>query len=169
MNCINLHPNGKKCKVLVNDECDENCSAKITDPLKYMAMLEDILLYSKDNSQSCADIRKQMKDIIKRYNLQEPEEKIELSAFKDWRKVYNEELHRGDRGGSSDKDANSATSMKQKMKDNRPPECKMTKSERQKIKEELEKWEAKHGKLEKLSRSPLTRTKIDSYTGEEIK
>lgn len=166
--CLNLHQNGRKCRALVVSECPENCSAKVTDPEVYIERLLGMLDYNKNNAQSCADLRKQIAAVRKQYNIPEPEEKLELGAYKDWRKCYYEDTNRGERGGSSEKDANAATSAKQKMKDNRLQACKLTKAERERIKAETEAWEAENGKLEKLSRMPFSRNKVDSYTGEPI-
>lgn len=112
-------------------------------------MLGSLLEYSSENPQTKADLRKEMKKVI-------VENKI--GAYDEWRKCYNEELKRGKRGGGGEQDGNSA-GIKAKMKDNRPLACKWTKAERDEIRAETEKWEAEHGKLDKLSRSLLSKTK----------
>ena len=93
-------------------------------------------------------------------------EQIKIEIQKDnesqIRAVLWADQHRGTKGGSSESDSNGRAGLKQKMKDNRPVECKWNSAQREEIKTLTEQWEAEHGKLPKLSRSMLSRgTKKD--------
>lgn len=162
--CYNLKD--KRCKVLAVKGCPSNCpkgcSSRVTDPAKYIKTLRDILNYNKANPQFCAAIRREIREVQPDWTEEEDEQ------YKDWQQVYREDLNRGDRGGASESDANNKTSIKQKMKDNRPIECKQSQAERDQVKQATKEWEEEHGKLDKLSRMPYSRNKVDSYTGEPI-
>jgi len=104
----------------------------------------------------------------KRDELSKLEIELEQAGFSDWLAVYKDELRRGGGGGASEKNENREASMKQKMKDNRPQECKLTKSAKEEIKSAMVTWEEENGKLERLGRCLLSKTKVDSYTGDDI-
>lgn len=167
--CFNCHPNGRKCMALVVTECPSDCQARITDPEKYVERLEEMLYYNGKNVQSCADIRKTLNHVRKKYNIPELDSEIKEKpgAYSGLGKVYWEEVHRGEKGSHSEGNVNNQA-IKQRMKDNRPQECKMNKEQKQEIYDVTKQFEEEHGKLDKLSRSPLTRSKVDSYTGEKI-
>ena len=61
MKCLNLHPNGRKCRTLRVLDC-KNCKSKITDKSKYLEMLHQMLSYNK-NDQAKRDIKKQIEDV----------------------------------------------------------------------------------------------------------
>lgn len=96
--------------------------------------------------------------------------KIEEEERKQILEAYNEDKRRGSGGGASDSDSNNKTSIKAKMKDNRALETKSTQAQRDEYTKTLRDWEKKFGPLERLRPDDgMTRSKIDSYTGEEIK
>ena len=157
--CLNLRNN--RCEVTTNKKCPSSCAFKCTDAEAYVNNLRDLLRVNINNSTLRAQLKRRIREVCKQYNLK-PDDK-------QWKEVYYQEVHRGKRGGSSEKDTNAATSRKQKMKDNRPQECKLTVAQREELKLKTAGWESENGKLERLSRSPLSRRKKDSYTGEDIK
>ena len=152
-----LHLRGSRCSALKVRSCSKECSYRLTDPVKYLKMLLDMICYNKTNPHQVAGYRKE----IKALGIEDP--------YDGWEEVYKEEQRRGKGGGSSEGDtSNSAASMKQKMKDNRARECKLTIAQRAELKEMLTAWEEENGKLEHLGRSSMGKSKVDSYTGEEI-
>lgn len=164
-NCLNLE--GNKCKVYKDTECSLQCSGLTTDPWEYMDRLEKILHYNKDNPGIASSIRKEIKAHREKYNLPEIKEQG-VNRYAGWYEVYMEDRRRGSGGGSSESDSNAAASMKQLMKDNRIQATKNNSVKREAIKAATEAFEEKHGKLERLSKYPLSRSKVDSYTGEVI-
>lgn len=84
--------------------------------------------------------------------------------------AYREDTSRGSGGGKSESDANAATSRKAKMKDNRILDTKMRKEEREEVKQAYQEWQEETGeKLETVnSFNILSRSKVDSYTGDVI-
>lgn len=84
--------------------------------------------------------------------------------------AYREDTSRGSGGGKSESDANAATSRKAKMKDNRILDTKMRTEEREEVKQAYSQWQEESGeKLETInSFNALSRSKVDSYTGEAI-
>lgn len=169
-NCFNCSPGGKSCLALTVRGCPEKCPARITDPHKYIEKLEEMLSYNLKNNQSCATIRARIAGIRAKYKIPEPEDigiKRESGKYEGLSELYWAETHRGEKGSHSEGNVNNQA-IKAKMKDNRPQECKLNKGEKQEIYEATKKFEEENGKLEKLSRSLMTRSKVDSYTGEEI-
>ena len=164
--CLNVSDCGKRCKALKLLQCPVECFAKITDPETYIDMLGQLITANYDtNKQLIADYRKEIRGIQEKYNL--PIAALEIGKYAGWEKDYYDGLkRRPGGGGGGEKDTNPS---KPRENDNRVLETRWTKDERDKLMEETKKWEEEHGKLEKLSRSPLTRNKIDSYTGEPIK
>lgn len=131
------------------------CGSFTTDRIGVIKVLEG--LKAKAVGGSLASLEKDLKD-LKRVN------DLEI------KKAYEEDLRRGSRGSNSESDANNKTSMKQKMKDNRALETKQTEADRKAYKEALDKFQEEKGVvLDKLQPNDgLTRSNIDSYTGEEI-
>jgi hypothetical protein len=165
--CFNVSPEGRSCLALTVKACPEKCSARITDPIKYLDLLQDLLTYNSDNLNTSASLKRRITEHRNKYKLGGEENVKESGSMAGLAEAYWEDTHRGERGGQSEGNANPA-GAKQKMKDNRPQECKLTKAEKQEIYETTKKFEEEHGKLDKLGRSLLSRTKVDSYTGEEI-
>ena len=155
--CFKLR--GNRC--LAFTEKPANCWAKVTDAKIYLKELDDLIELNTGNSNFLVKLRREREAFMKEYGL--------VVTNSSWYEVYLEDRRRGCGGGSSEQDSNNKTSLKQKMKDNRPVECKESIAQnREQVKEELEKFEEEHGKLEKLSRSPVSRSKIDSYTGTKV-
>lgn len=120
----------------------------------------DMMEYAKSHGvMGGASIQRLIKD----------RKRLQLIKDEELREVYNEEIRRGSRGGSSDSDANNRTSLKQKMKDNRAQECKPSLYDVAAYKEAVAKWEMENGSLEKLRPNDgIVRSSIDSYTGDEL-
>lgn len=169
--CFNLSKNGQRCEVLKVKPCPENCTAQISDPIKYIDTLEAMIKYNSkaNNYQVVADLRKEVLSIRIKYDLFGPEfeKDPDDGKYADWREVYYAERNRRSAkgGGASENNANPS---KPRENDNRILETKWTAAERKELKEETEKWEKEHGKLPKLGYSSMSRSKIDSYTGEPI-
>lgn len=96
--------------------------------------------------------------------------RLERMMYEGLQEAYQEDKNRGTGGGQSESDSNAAASRKAKMKDNRYLDTKMTKEEREHMKQAYTDWEEEVGeKLETISPYSLTsRSKIDSYTGDVI-
>lgn len=136
------------------------CWAKQTEITLYIKELEAI----RDKSQE-ANRALHAETVVKLSRLYV---KAGIILTSDILEVYKEDKHRGHGGGSSESDSNSEASIKAKMKDNRPLECKQTKEEKKFVTEATKAWEEEYGSLEKLSKNPLSTAKIDSYTGDPI-
>lgn len=168
--CFNLSKNRQRCEVLKVKPCPENCTARVSDPMKYIDTLEAMIKYNGEtNFQMVADLKKEVLNIRIKYDLFGPEFEKDLDdgKYADWKEVYYAERNRRSAkgGGASEKNTNPS---KPRENDNRILETKWTAAERKELKEETEKWEKEHGKLPKLGYSSMSRSKIDSYTGEPI-
>lgn len=141
--CYNLDQNGK-CAAFNFMNCSKDCSARIGS-LRQLLKLYKSLVYRSDEAPYYRTKVQEIKRILA------AEEGKQIQA------AYLEDKHRGSKGGSSDSDSNSRASIKQKMKDNRPVECKLSASKREEIKAAMEEWEAENGRLPRLSRSILSR------------
>ena len=161
--------NCKKCGRFIPGACNtgrciaystlvRNCSSYTSDRLAVIKLLEGLKANCKSSNNTAESLKKDITALKRVYE-------------KELKEAYIEDTHRGTKGSNSESDANKKTSMKQKMKDNRPIECKTTVQGMMEYKEALQKFEEEKGiKLDKLQPNDgLTRNKIDSYTGEEIK
>lgn len=92
----------------------------------------------------------------------------DAGKYEGWMACYMEDRKRGEKGGASESDANRSTRMKALMKDNRPVDVKPTRVQQEEYKQALKEWEDEHGKLERLSRSSMSTSKVDSYTQEKV-
>lgn len=130
---------------------------------KHFQMLKDMLAYNeKKGSKKTVN---QLKDEISQFLTDYPDM---LPTTNDWFSAYLEDLKRGKGGGGSEQEANPGGN-KQKMKDNVSDSIRLTREQKELIKEETRKFEEENGiKLERLSRFSMSRSKIDSYTGEPI-
>lgn len=169
--CFNMHKGGKSCKALVVNECPVNCTAKITDPEKYIEMLEHLMFYNIKNGNLVSEYRKEIDSIRHSFNLDEPQYWKDLRAGKyaDWEECYYDSIKRrpGKGGGSSEKNTNAA---KPRENDNRVLDTRWKAAEREEIQELTKQWEEDNGeKLEKLGYTSMGRSKVDTYTGEPIK
>ena len=109
---------------------------------EHAKMLDKLIEYNKSNRKSLAKLRSERAYLVKCWS------KLDDGI----KSVYWEELHRGEGGGASEADANARAGMKQLMKDNRLQSTKGTIKSRAEYREELEAWEEKNGKLDRLSR-----------------
>jgi hypothetical protein len=144
--CYNLDE-GHKCMAFNNMDCSIDCPARVGSLRQLLKLYREMAYYLPSGE---ATYYWRRIDQINRIILREQDKQIKAA--------YNDSLHRGSRGGSSESDSNNRASIKQKMKDNRPTECKWNSEEREQIKTLTEEFEAEHGKLPRLSRSPLSRT-----------
>lgn len=131
---------------------------------EHLKMLMDLLTYNeRKGSKKTVN---QIKDEIELYYCDHPELR---PTTDDWYSVYLDEKRRGKGGGGSEQEANPG-GTKQKMKDNVSDSIRLTREQREHIRDETKKFEEENGiKLEKLSKFSMSRSKIDSYTGEPIK
>ena len=152
--CYNMSDDCMSCKALIVDQCPVNCWAKISDPKEYILMLEALIYANQDTGrQKVADLKREIKELEKTLRFED-----------DWKEVYYDSLKRRGKGGSSEK----FPSASKPKGDNRILETKNNLEAREKIKEATEIFEEEYGKLERLGYTSLGRSKIDSYTGEEI-
>lgn len=153
--CFNRNAKGE-CLAYTGVECCENCEARITTIQDKINLLSDLLSYARSRTDK-AELRKELDEALR---VQEAER---AGCYEDWMFCYYEDRHRGSGGGSSEHDSNRSTGMKTLLKDNRGIDTKPTKSQMVEYQEELGKWEEENGKLPKLARSSLGKSKIDSY------
>lgn len=168
--CFNLSKDGRRCEVLKVKPCPEGCTARVSDPMHYIDNLEAMIAYNgSSNYQMVADLRKEVLKVRNEYDLFGPEfeKDPDDGKYADWKEVYYAERNRRSAkgGGASENNANPS---KPRENDNRILETKWTAAEREELREETEKWELEHGKLPKLGYTSMSRSKIDSYTGEPI-
>ena len=158
--CFNRDKEGE-CLAFNVAECCPECSARIKTVDEKINLLTCLLI----RAQAKKDKRKieEELDAARRVKAAQEEGKLE-----GWMSCYLEDLHRGERGGASESDSNRKTGLKQLMKDNRAIETKPTKEQQAEYKEALQEFEEEHGKLEKLGRTSLSHSKINSYTGVPI-
>lgn len=144
--CYNID-NHNQCAAFNRMDCSVDCPARLGS-LQALKKLYQSLVHT-----SCSDLIDYKQRII------EITEEIEEEQDQQVRAAWNEDSHRGSKGGSSESDSNNRAGVKQRMKDNRLVECKLTKTEREEVKAATEKWESENGKLPRLSRSILSRGK----------
>ena len=158
--CFNRDKEGV-CLAFNVAECCPECSARIKTVDEKINLLTCLLI----RAQAKKDKRKLEEELeaARRVKAAQKEGKLE-----GWMSCYLEDLHRGEKGGASESDSNRKTGLKQLMKDNRAIETKPTKEQQAEYKEALQEFEEEHGKLEKLGRTSLSHSKINSYTGVPI-
>ena len=141
-------------------QCYEGCPARISRIEDKISLLECLI---KSSSKKLArGLREELKEA------RELQKAIQEKKYKGWMSCYLEDVHRGERGGQSEQDANNRTSLKQKMKDNRSIDVKPTQAQKAEYKEAVKTWEEEHGKLERLGRTGMSHSRVDSYTGVPI-
>ena len=145
--CYNLD-RSYKCMAYTRSDCREDCPARVG------SLRQLLKLYRSLMPRALPPDRAYYEDQIEVIK-----QELTIEEDRQIRAAYNEDMHRGSRGGSSESDSNKRAGLKQMMKDNRPQACKWTHAQRQEIKELTEEWEAEHGKLPKLSRSMLSKGK----------
>lgn len=159
--CFNRDKQGI-CLAFNKGECSEDCSARIADVDSKIDLLRCLL----SKAQAKKDRRKLEEELEA---AQLVKEAIKAKKLEGWMSCYLEDLHRGEKGGASESDSNRKTSMKQLMKDNRPVGVKPTRAQQEEYKEALHEFEEQVGeKMEKLGRTSLSHSKVNSYTGEPI-
>ena len=159
--CFNRDQRGL-CLAYNKGECSEDCSARIADVDSKIDLLRCLLA----KAQSKKDRRKLEEELDAAQKVQGA---IREGKFEGWMSCYLEDLHRGEKGGASESDSNRKTGLKQLMKDNRPVGVKPTKAQQEEYKAALHEFEEQVGeKMEKLGRTSLSHSKINSYTGEPI-
>lgn len=153
--CFNRDLNGR-CLAYTKGVCSWKCSARIANVHDKIVLLESLL----DKSQAKKDRRKIEEELEAARKVERAQLEGKLEG---WMSCYLEDLHRGGGGGASEGDSNRATAMKQLMKDNRG--VKPSREETAEYKEELTQFEEAHGKLERLGRTGMSSSRINSYTG----
>ena len=159
--CLNFFKG--KCQALKKLDCSETCWARKTNVSEHLEMLQNIIYYNglTNNHDTVWAAQAELSELCERYNIPTEGRGHPMDG---WRQVYYEDQKRGKGGGSSE--GNVHRNTKQLMKDNRILETKNNSAERQAYKEAVQQWEEEHGKLEKLGRSSMSRSKVDSYTGD---
>ena len=159
--CFNRNQRGL-CLAFNKGECSEDCPARIADVDSKIDLLRCLMA----KAQSKKDRRKLEEELEA---AQLVKEAIKAKKLEGWMSCYLEDLHRGEKGGASESDSNRKTGLKQLMKDNRPVGVKPTQAQLAEYKEALHEFEEQVGeKMEKLGRTSLSHSKINSYTGEPI-
>lgn len=159
--CFNRDKQGI-CLAFNKGECSEECPARIADVDSKIDLLKCLLA----KAQSKKDRRKLEEELEA---AQLVKEAIKAKKLEGWMSCYLEDLHRGEKGGASESDSNRKTGLKQLMKDNRSVGVKPTKAQQEEYKEALHEFEEQVGeKMEKLGRTSLSHSKVNSYTGEPI-
>lgn len=159
--CFNRDQRGL-CLAYNNGECSEDCPARIANVDSKIDLLRCLL----SRAQSKKDKRKLEEELEA---AQLVKEAIKTRKLEGWMSCYLEDLHRGEKGGASESDSNRKTGLKQLMKDNRSVGVKPTQAQLAEYKEALHEFEEQVGeKMEKLGRTSLSHSKINSYTGEPI-
>lgn len=133
------------------------CTVRTEDYTKILKEIDDMIAYNKikGNTSQLAGMKKERDKVLHQYNNQ-------------INKCYLEDKHRGSGGGGSKNEG--GREVKSLMKDNSAREVKeRMKYEREYYKDALNEFEEQHGKLDKLKPDDgVVRSKIDSYTGDEI-
>lgn len=156
--CFNRNREGR-CMAYTRAECSWECPARISNIDQKINLLHCLLA----RLQSKKDIRKMAEELEDAYQVKRA---IQEGKMEGWMSCYIEDLHRGSGGGQSESDSNRKTGLKQLMKDNRSVGVKPTKAQQEEYKEALHQFEEEIGeKMEKLGRTSLSHSKVNSYTG----
>lgn len=158
--CFNRDKEGV-CLAFNVAQCCPECSARIRTVDEKINLLICLLV----KAQAKKDKRKLEEELDAARMVKAAQD---AGKMEEWMSCYLEDLHRGEKGGASESDSNRKTGLKQLMKDNRAIETKLTKEQQAEYKEALQEFEEEHGKLEKLGRTSLSHSKINSYTGVPI-
>ena len=156
--CFNRDKEGV-CLAFNEAECCPECSARIKTVDEKINLLICLLV----RAQAKKDKRKLEEELDAAREVKRAQE---AGKLKDWMGCYLEDLHRGSGGGQSESDSNRKTGLKQLMKDNRSVGVKPTKAQQEEYKEALHQFEEEVGeKMEKLGRTSMSHSKVNSYTG----
>ena len=158
--CFNRDKEGE-CLAFNVAQCCPECSARIPTVDEKINLL--VCLLAK--AQSKKDRRKLEEELDAARKVKAAQDDGKLEG---WMSCYLEDLHRGGGGGASESDSNRKTGLKQLMKDNRAIETKLNKEQQAEYKEALQEFEEEHGKLERLGKTSLSHSKVNSYTGVPI-
>lgn len=159
--CFNRDLEGV-CLAYNKGVCSKDCPARIATVEQRIELLKCLL----KRSQARKDQRRLEEELEAAYKVKEAKDQ---GKYEGWMKCYMEDMHRGEKGGASESDSNRKTGLKQLMKDNRPVGVKPTKAQQEEYKAALHEFEEQVGeKMEKLGRTSLSHSKINSYTGEPI-
>lgn len=158
--CFNRDKEGE-CLAFNVAQCCPECPARIRTVDEKINLLTCLLV----KAQAKKDKRKLEEELDDARKVKAAQKEGKLEG---WMSCYLEDLHRGEKGGASESDSNRKTGLKQLMKDNRAIETKPTKEQQAEYKKALQEFEEEHGKLEKLGRTSLSHSKINSYTGVPI-
>lgn len=157
--CYNRDRDGK-CMAYTKAMCHPHCPARISDIGKKIELLGSLLAVT----QSKKDKRRLSLELEDARKVQAA---IRAGKFEGWMSCYMQDMHRGEKGGGASEgdSSNRAKGMKQLMKDNRPPDVKPNRDQQKAYKEALTAWEEENGKLDRLGRSSMSGSHLDSYTG----
>lgn len=159
--CFNRDKEGV-CLAFNEAQCCPECSARIRTVDEKINLLVCLLV----KAQAKKDKRKLEEELDAARMVKAAQNAGKMEG---WMSCYLEDLHRGEKGGASESDSNRKTSLKQLMKDNRPVGVKPTKAQQEEYKAALHDFEEKVGeKMEKLGRTSLSHSKVNSYTGVPI-
>ena len=156
--CFNRDKNGE-CLAFNEAECCPECSARIKTVDEKINLLTCLLI----RAQAKKDKRRLEEELEAAREVKRAQE---VGKLEGWMSCYLEDLHRGSGGGQSESDSNRKTGLKQLMKDNRPVGVKPTKAQQEEYTEALHQFEDEIGeKMEKLGRTSMSHSKVNSYTG----
>lgn len=155
MVCFNRDKNGE-CLAYNEANCSPDCQARIPTIEKKIELITSLM----KKAQSKKDQRELGRELAEagEFKLAQMRGKLE-----GWMSCYIADQHRGTGGGASESDSNKKAGMKQLMKDNRSVETKLNKIQQEEYKKALQKFEEEHGKLERLGRTSLSHSTMDSY------
>lgn len=159
--CFNRDKKSGECLAYNVANCSQKCPARIRTVEDKINLL--ICLLAK--AQARKDKKKLEEELRAARSVKAA---LDEGKLEDWMSCYLEDVHRGEKGGASESDSNRKTGLKQLMKDNRAVETRPNQEQQTKYREALAEFEEEHGKLEKLGRTSLSHSKINSYTGVPI-
>lgn len=162
MQCYNCDKEGKCLAYTKKAGCGFDCPARIATIEDKIVLLTKLLDYARSQNDK-TNIRKELAEA------QKVKANQDQGSYEGWMSCYYQDLKRGEKGGASEGDANRSTGMKTLMKDNRPVGIKPTRAQTEEYKEALHKFEDEVGeRMEKLGRTSMGHSKIDSYTKDPI-
>lgn len=145
------------------NEASIDCPGAIYDFNEYTEGLEACVIYSKERfNRNYGYLISHWESAYRKAGIPIPKEKIWMKEL-GMTQAYREDCSRG--GGSHSEGSNKREGIN---KDNRAIETIPTEDEKSIYKEELKKFEETFGELERLSRSLVSNSKSDSYTGDPI-
>jgi hypothetical protein len=151
------------CARRIEDTCgsfkrfQRKCTSQTNDYAKLIQELDEMIDYNlmKGNTSQIGNLKTERRRLVHKWNNQVNQ-------------AYLEDKHRGSGGGGNKNEG--SRQVKQLMKDNRDWEVKiLNKQEQKEYKHTLTKFEEENGALPKLKPDDgITRSKVDSYTGDEL-